>query len=139
MARAVAASRAVHGKLHTESQAVAVQRGFGRAANEGECRERGTQALCPVAEDVHSAPRISLERVLAIDPDIIVLLVGKPGERTRGLLDQWRQVSALRAVREGRIGIIRGRTTFSNGPGILTLADQLTSEVARLQGLDSVR
>jgi iron complex transport system substrate-binding protein len=80
-----------------------------------------------VDEIVSGLPRISLERVIALDPDSIVLLSGaKQGDPRRArLLERWRGLDTLRAVREGRIGVLDGSSVFSNGPGVLRFTDEL--------------
>jgi iron complex transport system substrate-binding protein len=47
------------------------------------------------------APQVSIEAVLAADPEVIV--TAEPGGVTTGALDAWRRFPALRAVRAGRL------------------------------------
>lgn len=83
-----------------------------------------------VAEDVHTMPRMSLERVIALDPDAIVLLVGDSDGSAA--LAAWRKLHVLRAVAQNRIGTLRGSDVYSDGPRILDFADRLERELERL-------
>lgn len=53
------------------------------------------EALAPIA------PQVSIEAVLAADPEVIV--TAEPGGAPTGALDSWKRFSALRAVRAGRL------------------------------------
>jgi ABC-type Fe3+-hydroxamate transport system substrate-binding protein len=88
-----------------------------------------------VSESVAGLPRMSLERVLEIDPDLIVLLTGRAesdADRAR-VLKQWSRLSTLRAVGTGKIGAIGGQAALSSGPRILDFTDQLEREIDRLR------
>lgn len=86
-----------------------------------------------VARDEMGAPRLSLPEVIALDPDVIVILapdVKTPPERW---LDPWRAVTPLRAVARGGIGVLRSEFAFGDGPSILELVDALRDEITRLR------
>ncbi|MDR1482189.1 MAG: helical backbone metal receptor [Synergistaceae bacterium] len=62
---------------------------------------------------------ISLEGLLRLDPDLIIELVGEHGMTgvdSRSILDQWKNLSDLRAAREGDVAVIRGDFTLRAGP-----------------------
>ncbi len=87
-----------------------------------------------VDEDVRGLPRLSLQRVLEIDPDVILLLVAgadDAGARAR-LLDEWRALTPLAAVRRNRIAVVDAPEAYIAGPRILELTDRLQAELARL-------
>lgn len=72
-------------------------------------------------------PRIGLEEILRRDPDWIVELQWEERD-ARGrdlLLDDWRRFSTLRAVQEGRIGVLDGGYTVIPGPRLRQLYDAL--------------
>lgn len=87
-----------------------------------------------VEEVVPGLPRMSLERVIALDPDGIVLLSGaEPGDPRRArLLASWSRLTGLSAIRNGKLRVIDGDAVFSNGPRILEFADQLAPTIAEL-------
>jgi iron complex transport system substrate-binding protein len=88
-----------------------------------------------VPEEVHAMPRISLERVIALDPDLIVLLTGK--NAGDGVLDSWRKLHVLSAVKNAGIGVLPGKQAFAHGPRILDFADALERELRRLSARPS--
>ena len=62
---------------------------------------------------------ISMEGLLRIDPDVIVELIGEHGManvKNPEILAQWNNLTDLKAVRGGNVGIIRGDFTFRAGP-----------------------
>jgi ABC-type Fe3+-hydroxamate transport system substrate-binding protein len=84
-----------------------------------------------VDEAVTGLPRLSLQRVIELDPDIIILLVL---ERQRGdPLAAWRKLEPLRAVRDNRLSVIEAPEAFANGPRILDLTERLAREIERLR------
>lgn len=85
-----------------------------------------------VARDVAGQPRLSLEKVLELDPDIVVVLVEDPAVSERSVKQQWRELEPLRAVRENRIAVLQAPEAFSHGPRILELTERLQ---ARLEAL----
>ncbi|HEV7731132.1 MAG TPA: helical backbone metal receptor [Candidatus Binatia bacterium] len=88
-----------------------------------------------VDEDVGGLPRLSLQRVLEIDPDVIVLLVAGTADEAAArerLLAEWRALEPLTAVRRNRIAVIDAPEAYITGPRILDLTDRLHAELARL-------
>jgi iron complex transport system substrate-binding protein len=86
-----------------------------------------------VARDIHGQPRLSLERVLALDPDIVMVLLAEAGVSTERVQQQWQKVTALTAVKQGRVVVVRAPEAFANGPRILDLADKLQAELEALR------
>jgi iron complex transport system substrate-binding protein len=86
-----------------------------------------------VQEAYQGEPRLSQERVLELDPDVIMVLV-RPGEQDRraAYLEDWRRLSGLTAVKKDRVRPIVAAEAFANGPRILELADRLRAELELL-------
>ncbi|MDR1138028.1 MAG: helical backbone metal receptor [Synergistaceae bacterium] len=62
---------------------------------------------------------LSLEGLLRLDPDIIIELVGEhgmTGADSRSILAQWKNLTDLRAARDGNVAVIRGDFTLRAGP-----------------------
>src|SRR5206468_1806854 len=79
-----------------------------------------------VAQDVPGLPRLSVEQLIALDPDE-VLIIPPPGatlELRQRMLAAFDTLAPLRAVKEGRVGIVSGASQ-SVGPSILQLVDAL--------------
>ncbi len=87
-----------------------------------------------VDEDVTGHPKLSPEQLLALDPDVIVVLTSNT-ERSRNEVrqhfDKW---SPLRAVRDRRIGLVASRRALDVGPTILELVPLLEKELSSLGG-----
>jgi iron complex transport system substrate-binding protein len=72
-------------------------------------------------------PVLSLERVIAIDPDMVIVLAAQsigPSERRR-VLEDWQRLSMLSAVKNGKVRVLDGREFYVNGPRIVELVDRL--------------
>ncbi|MCC6214963.1 MAG: ABC transporter substrate-binding protein [Polyangiaceae bacterium] len=87
-----------------------------------------------VPDDAEGVPRLSLERVLALDPDAILVLTGASGTTAdRSVVaNEWRHLRSLRAVRDARVGAVPGGEAYSNGPRILDLVGRLAAELRAL-------
>ncbi|HYQ18114.1 MAG TPA: helical backbone metal receptor [Polyangiaceae bacterium] len=84
-----------------------------------------------VERDVSGLPRLSVEELLKIDPDsVLILAPGATLEQKRKLVESFSALSPLRAVKEKRIGIVNGNQAV--GPGILKLVDALSSVLKKL-------
>jgi iron complex transport system substrate-binding protein len=84
-----------------------------------------------VQEDVVGPPRLPLERLFALDPDVVVLL--EPSERrNEALLEDFRKLTGLRAVREGRLGWVGAPEAEVPGPRIVNLVGRLREEIRKL-------
>lgn len=88
-----------------------------------------------VARDIPGLPRLGLEELLSLDPDV-VLIIPPPGAsaaQAQELVRAFRSLAPLKAVREGRVSSVPG--SHSVGPSILDLVEALTVELARLASL----
>lgn len=88
-----------------------------------------------VAEDVTGLPRLGVEQLIALDPDV-VLITPPPGaspDQHRRSLEGFSRLAPLRAVKAGRVAIVPGATQ-SVGPSILELAPALAAALGRLSG-----
>jgi len=86
-----------------------------------------------VAENVNGQPRLSLERLIALDPDGIVVLTLREGP-TDAELEPYRKLATLRAARENRLAVLGAPEAYVNGPRVLGLVERLASVVARMRG-----
>jgi ABC-type Fe3+-hydroxamate transport system substrate-binding protein len=86
-----------------------------------------------VDEAVTGNPRLSLERLIALDPDAIIVLTLREGAGGAGLAP-YRELTALRAVRENRLEIVPAPEAYVTGPRVLALVDRLIPVVERLKG-----
>jgi iron complex transport system substrate-binding protein len=84
-----------------------------------------------VPEAVTGLPRLSVERLLAIDPDAIFLLT-EPGRLQDDYLEPFRALKPLRAVEHGHVVVIEAAESLVHGPVILGLVDKLAVEVGKL-------
>ncbi len=90
-------------------------------------------ALNAVPAPVAGAPVMSLERLLAVDPDLVMVLGG--GEAgAAATLGALRRLTALTAVRHGRIGALSDPHLLVPGPRVLELVEVLSRWVAAQMG-----
>ena len=85
--------------------------------------------------DVTGVPSMSIEKVIELDPDIIILLAvtGEIApEQEQAILADWQALDPLRAVREGRIGLLQGKHLVPAARRTFLLRDELRKEIARL-------
>lgn len=77
--------------------------------------------------DVPGLPRLSVEELIRLDPDQVYIMPppGASLEAAQKLLAAFRGLSPLRAVKNGKVGILNGATS-SVGPSILDLVDAVT-------------
>ncbi len=87
-----------------------------------------------VTHDVPGLPRLSVEELLALDPDQVFILPvpGATLEQRQKQLAAFSKLAPLRAVKDGRLGIVNG--TQSVGPGILDLVDALSDMLRKMAG-----
>lgn len=85
-----------------------------------------------VNHDVPGLPRLSVEELLKLDPDqvLILQLPGATFEHKRKILTAFRELAPLRAVKENAIGIVNG--SQSVGPSILQFVDALAGVLQRM-------
>lgn len=89
-----------------------------------------------VDEDVSGVPELSMERVIELDPDMIIM-VGiresvSDNDRAQ-LLADWSQITPLSAVREGKIGLVTGPHFYGAGRRLLRAVEDLKAEIERLR------
>jgi iron complex transport system substrate-binding protein len=85
-----------------------------------------------VAEDVAGQPRLSLERLVALDPDGIVVLTLR--ERADDVdLAPYRKLETLRAVKQGHLRAVPAPEAYVNGPRVLALVDRLVPVVQKMK------
>lgn len=90
---------------------------------------RAAGARNAIPEAVNGPPRLAHERLLALDPDaIIVLSTPSAAPRPTG----FERFTTLRAVQQRRVIRIESKLAFANGPRILPLIDRLRAELARV-------
>ena len=80
-------------------------------------------------------PRLSLERVIAIDPEAILLLSTRdsvPDGEAEQLLDDWRRLSTLRAAREDKLALVTGDRLYVTGPRVLDLVAAIRRSLTSL-------
>jgi ABC-type Fe3+-hydroxamate transport system substrate-binding protein len=88
-----------------------------------------------VARDVTGTPRMSLEQLLLVDPDLIIVLdtsTRAAPSMQHGLLEALRAIGELSAVREQRTGVLRAASVHAIGPRILELIEPLAALIRRL-------
>jgi ABC-type Fe3+-hydroxamate transport system substrate-binding protein len=88
-----------------------------------------------VAEDVAGPPNLSLEGLIAVDPDAVLVLVHATGlepARQAQALAPWKQLAGLRAAREDRVRLVIGPDVESTGPAILDVVERLRAALGTL-------
>jgi ABC-type Fe3+-hydroxamate transport system substrate-binding protein len=86
-----------------------------------------------VAEAVTGLPRLSVERLFALDPDAIFVLT-QSGHASGDYLGPWKALTPLRAVRDGNVTVIDAPEAYVHGPRILALVERLAAAVAKVRG-----
>jgi ABC-type Fe3+-hydroxamate transport system substrate-binding protein len=78
-----------------------------------------------VARDVPGLPRLGVEQLLEVDPDVVLIMPppGSAPERQQELVRAFSALAPLRAVKAGRVKCING--SQSVGPSILELVDAI--------------
>jgi ABC-type Fe3+-hydroxamate transport system substrate-binding protein len=85
-----------------------------------------------VPEAVTGLPRLSLERLLAVDPDAILVLT-QPGRAASDYLAPFNALTPLRAVKNGTVRVVEAPEAFIHGPRVLALVERLAAEVRKVQ------
>jgi len=95
---------------------------------------RAAGARNAVSAEVPGVPRLSIEELLRLDPDAIIVLVAPSagGQSDAQILGEYQALEPLTARNNGRISVLKSGAAFSNGPRILTLAEALKRELGRL-------
>ena len=89
-----------------------------------------------VDEDVSGVPELSMERVIELDPDMIIMvgIRDSVSEADRKqLIADWSRITPLTAVQTGRIGIVSGPHFYGAGRRLLRAVDDLRAEIERLK------
>ncbi len=85
-------------------------------------------------------PSISLEGLLELDPELIIVLTSDPQiTHATAILDGLKRLTPLRAVRSGRIAVIADENVFATGPSIMRLIERFRLVVAELLSSDQAR
>lgn len=92
---------------------------------------RAAGARNAVPEAVTGLPRLSLERLLALDPDAIFILT-QPGRAPGDYAKPFHELATLRAVRDGHVNVIEAPEAFVHGPRVLGLVERLATAVKAL-------
>ena len=82
-----------------------------------------------IAHDVVGQPRLSLERVIELDPDAVIVLVNSEAVPVQRIEAQWQRLTSLAAVKQGRVAALVAPEAFANGPRILALVDRLSARL----------
>jgi ABC-type Fe3+-hydroxamate transport system substrate-binding protein len=85
-----------------------------------------------VPEAVTGLPRLSLERLVALDPDAIFILT-QPGHAAGDYLGPFRALAPLRAVKADQVVVVEAPEAYVHGPRILALVDKLAAVVKKLK------
>lgn len=95
---------------------------------------RAAGARNAVATDVAGVPRLSIEELLRLDPEAIIVLIAHGANAANGaqVLREYQALQPLSARKNDRISVLKSDAAFSNGPRILELAEALKRELARL-------
>ena len=95
---------------------------------------RAAGARNAVATDVAGVPRLSIEELLRLDPEAIIVLIAHGANAANGaqVLREYQALEPLSARKNDRISVLKSDAAFSNGPRILELAEALKRELARL-------
>ncbi len=75
------------------------------------------------------APSISIERLLSLDPDVVIMMIANPQANAQTLVEHrrfWDRLDQLTAVQQDRIHFLVGGEHFYTGPGIVDLVKGLT-------------
>ena len=80
------------------------------------------------------APTLSVEGLLALDPDAIVVLTPREVDDTvrAQILANWAPLTPLSAVAGGRVRVLGGPTVMPTGPSLLATTETLRAELATL-------
>jgi iron complex transport system substrate-binding protein len=91
-----------------------------------------------VPDPVQGAPILSIEEILRLDPDAIVILVSGnelPLETRDRFIADFQSLPSLRAVRDKRVRVLHGDILFVTGPRVLAVIDRV-ADALRDMGFD---
>ena len=95
---------------------------------------RAAGARNAVASDIAGVPRLSIEELLRLDPEAIIVLVAPTpnGPKNGDILREFSALEPLTANKNQRVAVLQSDEAFANGPRILTLAEHLKQKLAEL-------
>jgi iron complex transport system substrate-binding protein len=86
-----------------------------------------------IDKPISGQPRLSLESLIALDPEHVIVL-SEAADVGGNIQRAWSELTALRAVKNGRVRVLAAPEAFANGPRIFLLVKRLEAELSRLQG-----
>jgi iron complex transport system substrate-binding protein len=89
---------------------------------------RAAGARNAVPGPIEGVPRLSLERVIELDPEAILILSPDSDlspEARRAMVEDWRRISPLTAAGEKRVAVVAGDSLYFTGPATIRLAERL--------------
>ena len=81
-------------------------------------------------------PTLSIEGLLQIDPEIIVVLIADLQTAPEKMVEYqrfWKRLDMLKAVQADRVGFMIGRTHFYTGPGVMDFKSALQAKLSEVQ------
>jgi ABC-type Fe3+-hydroxamate transport system substrate-binding protein len=95
---------------------------------------RAAGARNAVVGDVLGVPRLSIEELLRLDPEAIIVLVAPNpnGPSDADVVRDFQALEPLTARKNNRIVALRSDEAFANGPRILTLSEHLKQKLGEL-------
>jgi iron complex transport system substrate-binding protein len=81
-------------------------------------------------------PTLSIEGLLQIDPEIIVVLIADMQTAPEKMVEYqrfWKRLDMLKSVQTGRVGFMVGRTHFYTGPGVMDFKSALQAKLSEVQ------
>ncbi|MEE2962413.1 MAG: ABC transporter substrate-binding protein [Myxococcota bacterium] len=88
-----------------------------------------------INRDITGAPSISIEELLRINPEIIVTIIPQENFEQRKqstYLQELKKLKTLKAVKNGKLSIMSGKSLLSTGPSIVTFSAALREELNSL-------
>lgn len=88
-----------------------------------------------VEGEVSGMPSMSVEGLLRLDPDAILLLVADDelgAEKRAQFLKDFDALATLRAVRERRVRVLHGSILYVTGPRVLAVIDQVAAALGEM-------
>jgi iron complex transport system substrate-binding protein len=88
-----------------------------------------------VEGEVSGMPSMSVEGLLRLDPDAILLLVADddlPAEKRAQYLADFDALATLRAVRERRVRVLNGSVLYVTGPRVMAVIDQVAAALGEM-------
>jgi ABC-type Fe3+-hydroxamate transport system substrate-binding protein len=89
-----------------------------------------------IEHDITGPPSMSIESVIRLDPDIVLILDASAIDRSEMIVGQWRRLTTLKAVRTEQIAVVSGADVMSTGPTILATVDRLRTAIHALSPAD---